>query len=166
MEIGFSLCLPHDESSVAVVRHLCSSAMTRLGVEDSCIHDVAVAVTEACTNVLQHADGNHQYGVDIRVTDREASIRVSDVGEGFDYEALVRDAKALGPMDESGRGLLLMRALVDKLEFASDPDEGNVVRLVKSLRLKDDSILTKVAGSLDVDVKVDGLGPSPPHTEA
>ena len=145
MEIVFTLCLPHDESSVAVVRHLCMSAMTRLGVKDGCIHDVAVAVTEACTNVLQHAAGDDQYDVEVRLTDQQASIRVSDVGDGFDYEALVRDAEAFSPMDESGRGLLLMRALVDELEFISDPREGNVVRLTKLLELKEDALLARAA---------------------
>lgn len=128
--------------------------MTQLGVEDACIHDVAVAVTEACTNVLQHADGQNQYDVQISVTEEQATIRVSDVGEGFDYEALIRDAGSFGPMDESGRGLLLMRALVDELEFASDPEEGNVVRLTKRLEVKESSLLSKpsiAAGPPEVD---------------
>jgi serine/threonine-protein kinase RsbW len=145
MEIAFNLCLPHDESSVGIVRHLCTSAMARLGVEDSCIHDVAVAVTEACTNVLQHAHGEEQYDVEIRVTEEEASIQVSDVGEGFDYESM-RAVPPSGHMDESGRGLWLMRALVDTLEFASTEEHGNVVRLVKSLRLKQGALLADGSG--------------------
>lgn len=166
MEIAFSLCLPRDESSVAVVRHLCTTAMTQFGVEDACIHDVAVAVTEACTNVLQHAHGQDQYDVEIRVSEEQASIRVSDVGEGFDYHALVRDSGSYGPMEERGRGLVLMRALVDELEFVSDPEKGNLVRLTKRLETKDPSIVPKRSGSARATGEVDRLQTSRLRTEA
>lgn len=36
---------------------------------------------------------------------------------------------------ERGRGVALMRALVDSIDFDSDPESGTVVHLVKQLTL-------------------------------
>jgi serine/threonine-protein kinase RsbW len=59
---------------------------------------------------------------------------VLDRGDGFDA-ATVRyqeDDDA-----ESGRGLTLMRALVDNLNFVSEPKVGAVVHMVKRLDYDD-----------------------------
>ncbi len=39
---------------------------------------------------------------------------------------------------EGGRGVGLMRALVDRIEFISKPEAGTVVHLEKTLHLDDD----------------------------
>jgi serine/threonine-protein kinase RsbW len=139
VEIDFVLCLPRDGASVPVVRHICGDALRTLGVEDDCVGDLELAVTEACTNVLDHAAGtDDEYGVTFSIEDDKATIRVTDEGIGFDH-ATPR-AESL-PSDESGRGILLMTALVDDLRFVSKPDEGTIVHLEKSLGLKEDSVL-------------------------
>jgi len=44
---------------------------------------------------------------------------------------------------ESGRGIKLMRALVDDLQFVSDKDSGTVVRLNKRLAVHPSSPLRR-----------------------
>ena len=53
-----------------------------------------------------------------------------DRGDGFDATS-VKDQK--DDDAESGRGLSLMRALVDNLNFVSEPKVGAVVHMVKRL---------------------------------
>jgi serine/threonine-protein kinase RsbW len=60
MLLSFSVLLPRERSSVPFVRHLCRSTLERLGVEQSCIDDIEVAVSEACTNVYKHAHQTDQ----------------------------------------------------------------------------------------------------------
>jgi serine/threonine-protein kinase RsbW len=142
VEIDFVLCLPREGSSVPVVRHICSDALRTLGVEDACVDAIELAVTEACTNVLDHASGGQEeYEVTFSLENDRVVIKVTDEGIGFDH-ALPR-ADSL-PSDESGRGILLMTALVDDLRFVSKPDEGTIVHLEKSLELKEDSILREM----------------------
>jgi serine/threonine-protein kinase RsbW len=147
MRISFTLRLPHDELSVPIVRHICRSALLELGVEDPCLGDIELAVTEACTNVLKHAQGNNlQYEVQVEVNEDACEIRVIDAGAGFfSTEAF---SPASGSAEE-GRGLHLMRALVDDLRFVSKPEQGTIVHLAKRLELSDDSILQKL-GDLPV----------------
>ena len=60
---------------------------------------------------------------------------VQDEGEPFDLEAHVRDATDPDNMErEAGRGLFLMRALMDRVERfdANGLPHGNIVRLVLS----------------------------------
>lgn len=144
MRIQFVLYLPRDEVSVPVVRHVCRDALQLLGVESPCIHDIEIAVTEACTNVLKHAAGTKDdYEVSVEVSEERCIIRVVDMGRGFDHESLATEAVAATA--EGGRGIQLMRALVDELTFVSKPEAGTVVHLEKSLELCSDSVLEKLA---------------------
>jgi serine/threonine-protein kinase RsbW len=142
MHILFTLRLPSDAQSVPLARGLCQDAMTRVGVHDSCIDDVALAVTEACANVTVHASGSGRaYEVQVEIDESWCHIRVIDTGPGPD-RAVSRPA---GPFDESGRGLVLMRALVDEIELTPGDEVGTVVHLRKRLVLNDDAPLRLLA---------------------
>ena len=146
MVINFSLTLPRDEVSVPVVRRICRTALADLGVKTPCIEDIVLAVTEACTNVLKHAHANDEaYEVTVEVNNSNCEIRVLDRGAGFDHGSHGHD-EAHGSA-ESGRGIFLMKALVDKVDFISEPQDGTVVRLQKGLELEDASVLRKLAAT-------------------
>jgi serine/threonine-protein kinase RsbW len=132
MEIQLSLALPRDKLSVAVARRICAHAMRSLGVEEECGRDVEIALTEACTNVLDHVAEGDEYEVAIGIDDRLCVIEVIDTGRGFDHASfpLGRDVE---PTAEEGRGILLMQALVDRLEFTSRPEQGTICHLEKDL---------------------------------
>ena len=140
LEVNLSLCLPTDEMSVPVVRHICSFSLTEVGVADHCLDDISIALTEACTNVLDHAkqDGE-DYSVHIAIDDERCTIRVKDAGAGFDYVAhTTQPTQPDRHHAESGRGLDLIRALVDNVKFTSKPEQGMIVHLEKELEFDDD----------------------------
>lgn len=144
MVITFSLSLPRDEVSVPLVRHICRDALLRVGVKESCASDIELALTEACTNVLKHAQGTkEEYDVSVELNDRCCEIRVVDSGAGFDHDG-AGDAEAHEGA-EGGRGIHLMRALVDKVHFISKPQDGTVVYLEKTLELVPSSLLERMA---------------------
>ncbi|HYO61129.1 MAG TPA: ATP-binding protein [Actinomycetota bacterium] len=152
MEIHFSLCLPRDEESVPVVRHICRDALAELGVARDCVGDVELAVTEACTNVLKHAAGTgDEYEVTVTVIEADCVIRVIDSGSGFDHEAVDR-ATAAEFGAESGRGVFLMAALVDDLKFTSKPEIGTVVHLEKKLQLDETSVIRRLQRAKEAGV--------------
>ena len=133
MHIVFSLCLPREEASVPLVRRVCRESLKSLGVLEPCIDDLELAITEACTNVLKHAARSEdEYDVSLEIADHVALIKVSDnVAGTFDHaQAEAHRAELIA---ESGRGIQLMKALVDQLKFESRPDLGTVVQLEKKL---------------------------------
>ena len=139
MELSLALTLPRDEQTVPVARHIVRNAMEQVGVEETCVDDVELALSEACTNVLLHSGPGDQYKVRLDLEDRLGLIRIVDVGHGFD-SAELRDDGAL-PEAERGRGLGLMQALVDRVDFTSRSEVGTIVTLEKILTYSDEALL-------------------------
>jgi serine/threonine-protein kinase RsbW len=139
MELSLALTLPRDEQTVPVARHIVRNAMEQVGVEETCVYDVGLAMSEACTNVLLHSGPGDQYVVRLDLDDRLGLIRVIDVGRGFDSAKLQDEDPLLE--DERGRGLGLMQALVDRVDFTSRSEAGTIVTLEKVLIYDDDAFL-------------------------
>jgi serine/threonine-protein kinase RsbW len=132
--LEMTVSLPRQSHSVPVIRRLAAQILRAFGVSADAIHDVELAISEACANVIQHALDSEGYEVSIELAADRCAITVLDRGDGFDA-ATVRyqeDDDA-----ESGRGLTLMRALVDNLNFVSEPKVGAVVHMVKRLDYDD-----------------------------
>lgn len=140
MEIRYALRLPRDAVTVPLVRTICRDAMNRLGVTLDCQGDVALALTEACANVVQHAGGDdNDYEVQIEFTGGICHIRVVDKGQGIDLRDSARTKTILD--QDSGRGIVLMRLMVDRIAFECQPEDGTVVHLQKRLELEENALL-------------------------
>lgn len=131
MDIAFTVRLPVDSTSVPFVRGLCRQALEHLRVERVVVDEIALALTEACANVVQHAGEHGDYEVQVAIDDALCRISVFDDGDGFDPDALPED-RGYAPLD-GGRGVLLMQALVDRLDFRHDADGRHRVTLEKRL---------------------------------
>jgi serine/threonine-protein kinase RsbW len=140
VEIRYSLRLPRDTVTVPLVRTICRDAMRRLGVTADCQGDVALALTEACANVVQHAEGVSEYEVAIEFAGSTCHIRVVDQGGGID----LRDSESREAVldRDSGRGVVLMRLLADRVAFETAPEDGTIVHMQKQLELEEGALLT------------------------
>ena len=145
MQLRIALSLPRDEVSVPVVRRIAAQSMAVLGVQGECVDELQVALSEACANVLRHADADDDYEVRLRVDGETCVIDVVDRGVGVDLDRLGRtDA----PVDaEAGRGIQLMRALVDEVEFSHGEPQGTTVSLTKHLDLTEDGVASRLAAA-------------------
>lgn len=141
MEISLSLNLPRDELSVPVARRIVDTSMRAVGVNDGCVDDVTLALTEACTNVLKHSGPGDEYELTVRLLDDVCAIEVHDLGRGFDFATL--DSDEPGHEAERGRGVQLMKLLVDRVQFQSKPETGSVVHMEKQLEYRDGSLLER-----------------------
>ena len=142
MELTMSLALPRDEMSIPVVRRTLQRSMEVLGVDAESCDDILLAVSEACTNVLDHARDGDDYRVSCGIDEGMCVIQVIDEGHGFDAELLGRtDAETDA---EAGRGIQLMRALVDNIRFENHPREGTIVHLEKQLHWHDDAPIRRL----------------------
>ena len=131
MDIAFTVHLPVDTGSVPFIRGLCRQALEHLRIEPTVVDEISLALTEACANVVQHAGEHVLYEVAVSIDDRLCRISVVDDGEGFD-PAAPSEGDEHTPL-EDGRGLLLMQALVDRLDFRHEPDGRHRVTLEKRL---------------------------------
>ena len=129
--LDLSVSLPRESVSVPVVRRLAAQALRAFGVHDEDVDDVQLAITEACANVIDHAAETDTYDVKVELAADRCAITVVDQGSGFDAGEVPERAHDDAEM---GRGLALMRALVDNVAFRNEPMAGAVVHMVKSLR--------------------------------
>ena len=85
---------------------------------------------EALANAIRHgspADGESEIRVRIRAYPERIVLEVLDNGPGFDgAHSGSEDLYAPG-----GRGIMFMRALMDRVEYDAPPTGGTVVRLTK-----------------------------------
>ena len=138
--LDLSVALPRESVSVPVVRRLAAQALRAFGVLDEDVDDVQLAITEACANVIDHAGATDTYDVKIELSADRCAITVVDQGGGFDVEKVPLQADDDAEM---GRGVALMRALVDNVAFRNEPQAGAVVHMVKSLRYIEDHPLRR-----------------------
>lgn len=94
--------------------------------------NVPVALTEAVSNAILRGNGDDPakyVRVRARVDAECLILEVRDEGPGFDLDASVIDPTVPGNLDrEDGRGLFLMRSLMDSVERIEVPT-GSMVRM-------------------------------------
>ena len=92
----------------------CAGQLAGFGPED--VYDLKLAVTEAATNVVRHAEvGSFQ--IEYRVLQDAVEVTVTDAGGGFDVGELSGK-----PGEHGGFGLTVIRGLVDEVSVDSTPD--------------------------------------------
>lgn len=121
---------PASAATLAEIRANVCDVLSPLGIPESTMFDIRVAVGEALANAIRHGSpGGASDTIEIAITayaDR-VSIRVTDMGSGFDGATCRSDDLYAS----SGRGVIFMRALMDTVEFESCLDGGTSVTLVK-----------------------------------
>jgi len=102
-------------------------------VSEEALHDLKLALTEACTNSVKHAyDDEGRGSVDIvyELEPDRLAVEVGDAGTGFDPEEAETGA---GELEEGGLGIAIIRAVTDEVEIAEREGGGSRLRFVKFL---------------------------------
>jgi serine/threonine-protein kinase RsbW len=137
MELKMVLFLPRDAASVPVSRQVLDGCLETLGVTPDTRTDIALALGEACANVVQHAGPGVDYEVLASARDGRCVIEVVAAGDRGE----AAPAGALGPPSaepvpvtaEHGRGLKIIDAVMDNLELTGDGQAGTTVHFEKTL---------------------------------
>ncbi len=127
MLVRMQLAMPRDTRYVGLMRDVTACVLSEFSVAADAADDVKLAITEACANAVRHASGASEYSVRIAAGPSGCEVEVVDLGPGFPPPGL--HEPVAGDL-ESGRGLFLIRSLVDDLQFIREDDE-TCVRLIK-----------------------------------
>jgi serine/threonine-protein kinase RsbW len=100
-------------------------------LSDETLHDLKLALTEACTNSVRHAYGEGVGCVDIvyELQRDRLAVEVGDAGTGFEPP----EAGDGEELEEGGLGIAIIRALADEVEIAEREGGGSRLRFVKFL---------------------------------
>jgi serine/threonine-protein kinase RsbW len=140
VEIKMVLYLPRDAASVPVSRQILGGCLETLGVTPETRTDIALALSEACANVILHATQTDEYEVLARATDGRCVIEVVNKGGAAVPAArpaplpdhMVPGDGMMTATAEHGRGLKIMDAVVDNLRLTGGR-EGTTVHFEKAL---------------------------------
>jgi serine/threonine-protein kinase RsbW len=137
LRVSLQVDIPSDvayiERVVDLVRHPCAELLYN---KHQLALNVPVALSEALSNAILRANNEHadkRVRVRADVDSHRLIVEITDEGAPFDLEAKTRDACDSANLErEDGRGLFLMRKLMDGVERFDAPSgglAGNVVRL-------------------------------------
>ena len=126
--------VPSEDKYIKKVSSDVLSALSPYGVADERLFDIKLCVEEAVRNAILHGNRlNKKLHVKVSylIADGRINIEVEDEGPGYDPEKVPDPTSKGNITKESGRGVCLIRRLMDRVEFNS---KGNKILMEKSLK--------------------------------
>jgi serine/threonine-protein kinase RsbW len=120
-----------DEAETSVVK-----VAEEIGFDEDELHKIGMAVRESMVNAVVHGNrysARKKVHLTILKAADHLTVAIRDEGEGFEYSALPDPLSEENLLRQSGRGLLLIQAFVDKLEVTRREPGGTEVKMVKYL---------------------------------
>jgi serine/threonine-protein kinase RsbW len=116
----YYLEIESDPNNIITVEEFVNYFAKDIGLSDEKISSLLLAVTEATTNAIIHANKNDKtklVKVDVTVNDSKLVIKVIDEGKGFDPAKIPDPTTPENLLKDSGRGVYLMRVYMDELKY-------------------------------------------------
>lgn len=120
--------------SADTAERLAVEVAAAMGFEEEDQHRLGMAVRESVVNAVVHGNrysARKKVHFTVASNARGVIITVADEGQGFDWAAQRDPVAEENLLEQSGRGLFLVRAFVDQVEFRRLTPQGTEVRLVK-----------------------------------
>lgn len=92
----------------------------KLNLSESEEHNLLVAASEAVNNAISHGNKNDpdkRVVLDVDYEGREVVVTVEDEGRGFNPDELPDPLAPENLLKPSGRGIHIMKSLMDKVDF-------------------------------------------------
>jgi serine/threonine-protein kinase RsbW len=130
--LPLTLTLPSELRFLTVAKAYIESVCDAGRFDAESTDAIVAAVHEAVSNVIRHAHRDRPEAllqIACVLTDEAMILEVRDEGEPFDVDSVPRLDP--GAMRLGGRGVFLMRRLLDELSSRPREGGGNVLRMVK-----------------------------------
>jgi serine/threonine-protein kinase RsbW len=123
--------------NLAVIDEFITEAMKQFGIEDETFQ-VQLAVSEACTNIIQHAySGESEKSIRIlcSISGNDLVIRIKDWGRPFDPDSVPQpDTESeLFERKFGGLGIFLMRKMMNEVKYVFHAGRYNELIMIKHL---------------------------------
>lgn len=123
-----------DPDLMPEVEALVLEAAVKAGLNEDKYNNISLAVAEAISNSMKHGNKNDKSKkVFIKITsDKEKMIvTLKDQGDGFDPKEIPDPTKPENILKDSGRGIHIMRSLLDDLRFNFTSDGTEIILEIK-----------------------------------
>jgi len=135
----FNIRFPSATDNLTVVRDFVTKLAHKAGCAADCCDQIALAVDEACTNVIKHAhhqDKRKMIDLTVSYDRRQIKIVITDKGAGFNPDAMPRPDldKYIHEAKKGGLGLQLMKSLMDEIHYDLNPGKKNQLTMIKYIQ--------------------------------
>jgi serine/threonine-protein kinase RsbW len=128
------IIIESDPNNLITVEEFVNYFAKDLGLDNERLAALLLAVTEATTNAIIHAnkcDVNKLVTVDVQVDKTKITIKITDEGEGFDPSVIPDPTQPENLLKDSGRGVYLMRVYMDELNYNITPTGTETILTLK-----------------------------------
>lgn len=135
----YELTTPSHTENLELIRSFASCLAQKAGLNEMAAMEFEMAVEEATVNAIKHAHQNDEtkpLRLQIKIGKQKLTALVKDQGPGFDPPKMLGGQNArevLARPQNGGRGILMMKMLMDEVHFEGGKGKGTQVRLVKYL---------------------------------
>ena len=124
-----------NQKEISHIEKFLKRVSRHLHIDDEMMHRLLVCCTEAVNNAIVHGnerDPNKKVVIRCVIDKKTLTMYVQDEGNGFDSESIQDPRDEMNLLKESGRGVFLMRSLMDKVKFKK-LKSGSVVEMQMKL---------------------------------
>jgi Anti-sigma regulatory factor (Ser/Thr protein kinase) len=122
--------IPSKIENLRVVEKAVDEISTEYNLSSELYGNILIATIEAANNAILHGnklDESKKVSIKFKIDDKFLTVTVKDQGNGFDFKNIPDPTAPENIEKINGRGVFLMERLSDKIEFA---DNGTQVELV------------------------------------
>ncbi|MCK4384907.1 MAG: ATP-binding protein [candidate division Zixibacteria bacterium] len=130
------IIIPSSLDYLPKVDEYVEGKLRKLGVDKDKLIDIAISVTEAVTNAVVHGNKNDlkkKVRLKLKADSSRLEITVEDEGDGFDPGSILSPLDERNVLKEVGRGIFILKSLMDKVDFIVGPQKGTIVKMTKFL---------------------------------
>ncbi len=119
-EEKYHLEIESDPNNLITVEEFVNYFCKDVNLPDDKLANIFLAITEATTNAIIHAnkcDINKIVTIDAYVENSKLIIKIKDEGEGFEPGNIPDPTEPENLLKDSGRGIYLMRVYMDDMKY-------------------------------------------------
>lgn len=130
------MIISSDQANIQQVEKITERIAEHMHFSDEEKDSLAISVTEIVGNAIVHGNKRNVHKnvtIDFEYKSGRITVNIQDEGKGFDANEIANPLEPENLLKESGRGIFIVRALMDSVEIKNN-DIGTLVRLVKTRR--------------------------------
>ena len=127
---SFFLEIPSDTKYLSDVELHIKEIIDNFNWSEEKINSILIAISEAVNNAIIHGnkrDMNKTVKIFTTITEKNVEVKVKDQGNGFVLDEVPNPLLPENLTKDSGRGILIMRSLVEKFDVVSCADGTEVI---------------------------------------
>jgi serine/threonine-protein kinase RsbW len=133
---NYKLEIPSSQNHLARADRFLEDHLKEHGIDEDSIADLAISATELINNAIIHGNKSNPdkiVTIELEFSDKHLSISITDQGPGFKPENIPSPISDENILKEAGRGIFIVRSLVDDLQVEEPPEGGTRMIIIKNL---------------------------------